>query len=67
MAISIIDLEAAVQQLPVSELTKFRKWFNQFDTAAWDEKIELDASLGKLDALADEALADFHAGKAREI
>lgn len=67
MAISTIDLEAAVQQLPVSELAKFRKWFNQFDTAAWDEKIELDASSGKLDTLADEALADFYAGKVREI
>ena len=37
-----------------------------FDADAWDAQIEFDAA-GKLDALAEEALAEYKAGKAKEI
>ncbi|MEI6415844.1 MAG: DUF2442 domain-containing protein [Pseudomonadota bacterium] len=33
----------------------------------WDERIEADARAGKFDALAAEALAEYHAGQAREF
>ncbi len=33
-----------------------------FDETAWDEQIENDAQAGKLDALAAEALAEYHNG-----
>jgi hypothetical protein len=33
----------------------------------WDEQIEADAKAGKLDRLLAEALADYKAGKAREL
>ncbi len=46
---------------------KFRSWFAQFDEASWDAQIERDAVAGKLDALATEALADYHNGKATEL
>jgi len=61
------SIEKAVEQLPPEELTKFRRWFAQFDADAWDEQIERDAAAGKLDALAEEAQADYRAGRAREI
>lgn len=38
----------------------------EYAPTAWDEQIEADARNGKLDALAEEALADYHSGKARE-
>ena len=44
-------IEKAVQELPSEELVKFRRWFAQFDEAAWDAQIEADAAAGKLDAL----------------
>jgi len=33
----------------------------------FDERIERDAEAGRLDALAEQALADFRAGRAREL
>ena len=61
------SLEQAVEQLPPEELAKFRRWFAQFDADAWDAQIEADAAAGKLDALADEALAEYHSGQACEM
>lgn len=60
-------IEKAVQQLPPADLARFRGWFAAFDAAAWDAQIEADATAGKFDALAAEALADYRDGKAREI
>ena len=59
--------EKIVSELPLEDLMEFRKWFTEFDGEVWDAKIEEDASTGKLDALAQEALAEYHAGKATEI
>ncbi len=60
-------LEHAVQELPPADLAEFRRWFIEFDAAAWDAQIEADASAGKLDSLADEALAEYRSGKARQL
>jgi hypothetical protein len=64
---TVESIEQAVAMLPPADLTAFRQWFAEFDGAAWDAQIEADAGIGRLDALAAEALADFKAGKAREI
>jgi hypothetical protein len=64
---SIQALEQAVQQLPAHELAEFRQWVAKFDEAAWDAQIEADASSGKLDSLAANALAEYHKGMAREL
>jgi hypothetical protein len=60
-------VEQSVEQLPHIELAKFRRWYAQFDADAWDAQIEVDAAAGKLDALAAEALAEYHNGQAREL
>ena len=64
---TVEDLEKAVAKLPPGELARFRAWFEQFEAARFDEKIERDAKAGKLDRLADEALADFRKGNARKL
>jgi hypothetical protein len=64
---SVETLEKAVESLPREELAEFRRWFTEFDAAAWDAQIETDATAGRLDALAAEALAEYKEGKAREI
>jgi hypothetical protein len=61
------SVERAVEQLSPAELAKFRRWFSQFDADAWDAQIEADAAAGKLDTLAEEALAEYRSGQAREI
>ena len=64
---SVEEIEKAVAELPADELARFRAWFEEFEAARFDERIERDAKAGKLDQLAERALADFHAGRAREL
>jgi len=61
------DIEKAVLSLSPEELTCFRAWFEAFDARAFDEKIERDAKAGKLDKLAEQAIADYAQGRAREL
>jgi hypothetical protein len=61
------SVEREVQSLSSSELAAFRKWFHEFDAAAWDRQIEEDVRAGKLDRLADEALQALKAGKCTEL
>jgi hypothetical protein len=63
----IEDIEKAIEQLSPEELVRFREWFDAFDARVFDEKIERDAKSGRLDGLASEAIADFRAGRAREL
>lgn len=60
-------IEKAVEALPPSDLAEFRRWFAEFDAAAWDSQIDQDAASGKLDSLAAEALVDFQSGSVREL
>jgi hypothetical protein len=62
---TLSDLEKAVAKLAPDELARFRAWFDEFDAARFDEKIERDAKAGKLDPLADAALIDFRSGLSR--
>ena len=64
---NVKSIEKAVEALPPSDLAEFRRWFAEFDAAAWDQQIDQDAASGKLDSLAVEALADFQSGSAREL
>ncbi|HZM08427.1 MAG TPA: hypothetical protein VFC11_08275 [Methylocella sp.] len=64
---TVEDLEKAVAKLTARELDRFRAWFDEFDSARFDAKIERDAQAGKLDRLADAAVDDFRKGRAREL
>jgi hypothetical protein len=61
------DIEKAVEQLTPNELARFRAWFEGFDAAKFDAAIERDARAGKLDKLAEEAVAEHRAGRSREL
>ncbi|MBI2090556.1 MAG: hypothetical protein HYT78_17730 [Deltaproteobacteria bacterium] len=61
------NIEQEVQRLKPSELAAFRRWFAEFDAQAWDRQIEEDVRKGKLDKLAEEALAAHRAGKSKEL
>ena len=61
------EIEQRIRKLPPEDLAKFRAWFIEFDHLLWDRQIEADSKAGKLDRLAAEALADYKAGKAREV
>ena len=61
----IEDIEKAVSELAPDELARFRAWFEEFEAARFDEQIERDAKAGKLDRVADAAIADFRAGRVK--
>ena len=64
---AVQELQADVAQLTPDELARFRAWFEDFDAKVWDKQIEEDVKLGKLDHLANQAIADFRAGNVREV
>lgn len=64
---TIHEIERAVTELPPEELAEFRRWFLEFDAAEWDRQFEDDVAAGRLDALADEAIADLRAGCTRPL
>lgn len=61
------NIEREIQRLTPSELEAFRRWFREYDSDEWDRQIEEDVRAGKLDKLAEEALAAHRAGKSKEL
>ena len=61
------QIEAAILSLPSDDFDKFKKWFFDLDYRRWDKQLEQDAGKGKLDALAQEAIAEFESGNCQEI
>jgi hypothetical protein len=60
-------IETEIQSLSSEEIATLRRWFMEFDAAAWDQQIESDIHASRLDQLADQALADHRAGRSREL
>lgn len=63
---TVAEITGAVRRLPRRDLARFRKWFAEFDAAAWDKELEKDVAGGRLDELAQEALRDDRAGRTTE-
>jgi hypothetical protein len=53
----IEQLERKIEKLSRAQPAKSREWFHQHDAVEWDRQIEADAQAGRLDKLADKALA----------
>lgn len=61
------QIEAAILTLPSDEFQRLRQWLSDVDYQRWDEQLEKDVGDGKLDALAEEAIAEFKAGHRQEV
>ena len=64
---TVKDIERTVRQFEPEDLATFRDWFGEFDAEVWDRKIEEDVTVGRLDALADQALRDRQEGHCTEL
>ena len=64
---TVKELEKAVAGLSPEELAEFRAWFQTFDMDRWDRQIAEDTAAGKLDKLAEEAIAEHRAGRVKEL
>ena len=63
----IQEIEQAITGLSPKELARFRRWFEEFDAQSWDQQLEADATAGKLDKIAEQAVSEYRAGKAKEL
>jgi hypothetical protein len=63
----IKEIEQAISELSPEELVRFREWYQVFDAEIWDQQIESDASGGKLDKLAEEAVKEYKANQFKEL
>ena len=61
------EIKKAVSQLSPQDLRKFRDWFAEFDSEAWDQQFETDVATGKLDELADKALKHLREGNCTDL
>ncbi len=61
------QLEQRVSNLPPKDLAQFRAWFLEFDARLWDQQIDADFKVGKLDSLIAEARAEFKQGNSRPL
>jgi hypothetical protein len=60
-------LEQQIEALSPEELAQFRAWFLDFDWTAWEAQLEGDVQAGRLDALAEKALAEHAARKTTRL
>jgi hypothetical protein len=57
------ELKQAVQGLSNDDFKTFEAWVDNFRSQQWDEEIKADTKAGKLNKMAEQALADFRKGK----
>jgi len=67
MVITVEQIENAILNLSEQDFSKLRNWLLDLDYQEWDKQLEQDINEGKLDALAEEAIAEFEAGHYQEI
>lgn len=64
---SSIEVQEAIKKLSRKELMDFLDWLSDYREAIWDQEIEEDMKLGRLDFLISEAKKEFREGKCRQI
>jgi hypothetical protein len=67
MSTAVEAIESAILKLSPQELGKLADWVLDLDEQNWDKQIERDATAGKLDFLAKEALEELERGDSQVI
>jgi hypothetical protein len=52
------EIEAAINDLPPEDFRRIAKWFRERDQSVWDQQLDSDSSIGRLDFLFEEIEAD---------
>jgi len=61
------QLEREIEKLKPEEFAQLREWLLEKDWTAWDRQLEEDVAAGRLDKLAEEALAEHERGETTEL
>jgi len=65
--LALAEIESAGEHLPRQEFSSFSAWFEKCEAERWDIEVETDVDMGLLDALGEEALAEFKNGSCQQI
>lgn len=65
--VKLAKLEQEIQELNTKDLVNFREWFQNFDAEKWDNQIEEDIQIGKLDRLAEKSIIAHRERKSKEL
>ena len=61
------QLEREIEKLKPEEFAKLRNWLLEKDWTAWDRQLEEDVAAGRLDKLAEDALAEHARGETTDL
>jgi hypothetical protein len=64
---TLLEIEAAIKQLPESDVRKLAAWLQTYLDETWVRQIEEDLTSGKLDNLIAQAEADIAANNVRDL
>jgi len=64
---SVEAITNAIAQLPPAQVAQIRAWLAEYEERLWDEQIAQDEREGRLDALAERAIAEHQAGRTRPL
>ena len=64
---TLVEIEAAIERLPNMDFRQLHEWIADRDQQLWDKKLEADVAAGRLDRFAQEAIADFQAGRFKDL
>jgi HD superfamily phosphohydrolase len=64
---SILEIEAAIEQLPAKEVSSLMSWLESYHAKLWDEQIADDLDSGRLDSLLRDVEIEYEAGVATPL
>lgn len=64
---TVAEVEKALRKMPVPDARAVATWLEDYLADKWDRQIDEDIAAGRLDKLADRALADYRAGKVKPL
>jgi hypothetical protein len=60
-------IQTEIETLTDDEFTYLKNWINEFDAQQWENQIEEDSNLGRLDFLIEESLLEKSKSQLREL
>ncbi len=65
--ITLLEIEAAIKQLPEGDVRQLSGWLQEYLDEMWDRQIAADLVSGKLDKLIAQAETDIAANRIRDF
>ncbi len=63
----IQEIQAAIIKLPLERLIELSTWLEEYQAHTWDQQIEADLTMGRLDTILAEVDAEYEAGLAQPL